>query len=291
MAASWVKPFTAKLAAAAPQTPFTAAGTKAVVVGGTNGIGLAIAMKLAAEGADVTIVGRSNRAEGVANIRFVKADLESMAAAKACAASLPAEAVQLLVFTQGILSEKERQETAEGLEFDMAISALSRLVMLREMAPRMQPGARVFVMGFPGTPEKLPDADDLNAEKAYSQFPQHSATVVVNEAIVLDGAVRYPSLSVFGLNPGLIMTGIRSPVVGTGIFAKAIEGCIGCLNPSADDYATTIVPVLLAPGLAKESGFHFYQTGKPIEANPNLTVEAVTALIGASDALLAKVAT
>jgi len=156
MAASMVKTYTAKLAAAAPQTPFTAAGTKAVVVGGTNGIGLALAKKLASEGADVTIVGRSNRAEvcwrsltplpsthapthaptynvdraraevragrrpiapphpqGVANIRFVKADLQSMAAAKACAASLPAEAVDLLIFTQGVLAEKERQETAE----------------------------------------------------------------------------------------------------------------------------------------------------------------------------------
>ena len=37
------------------------AGKRAVVVGGTSGIGRGIALRMAVEGADVTVVGRSDR--------------------------------------------------------------------------------------------------------------------------------------------------------------------------------------------------------------------------------------
>jgi len=40
----------------------------------------------------------------------------------------------------------------------------------------------------------------------------------------------------------------------------------------------------------QETGFHFYQTGKPIIPSARLTVEAVAKLMNAADALLAKVA-
>lgn len=288
MASSMLTPFPEKLSAASPLAPFHATGVKAVVVGGTNGIGFAIASSLSAAGAQVTVVGRTNRAENSEkNISFVKADLSSMKAAKQCADALPAQAIDLLIFTQGIITKKTRHETEEGIEEDMAVSALSRLVMLRQLAPKMHARARVFIMGFPGTKEALPDASDLNAEKKYSQFPQHMATVVVNEALVLDGATRYPMLAVFGLNPGLIRTGIRANVVGTGLFAKMVEGCIGCLNVSAEDYAKTICPVLLAPGLDHESGFHFSQSGKPVKPSANLTPEAVNKLVTAAEELVA----
>jgi hypothetical protein len=49
----------------------------------------------------------------------------------------PAETLDLVIFTTGIFAAPRRQETAEGIERDMAVSYLSRLVLVREIAPRL----------------------------------------------------------------------------------------------------------------------------------------------------------
>ena len=65
--------------------------------------------------------------------------------AQRVAALLPAETFDLFIFTTGIMAAPKRQETAEGIERDMAVSYLSRLVIVREIAPRLgkhRPAAR-----------------------------------------------------------------------------------------------------------------------------------------------------
>ncbi len=57
-------------------------GKKLAVIGGTDGLGRAIAKQAASLGANVTVVGRTFRDEGVQNINFVKCDLSLMKEAK-----------------------------------------------------------------------------------------------------------------------------------------------------------------------------------------------------------------
>ena len=143
------------------------AGKRVVIVGGTAGIGAGLARAAAAVGARVTVLGRTQRD---APHDFVRADLESMAAARRAARALPAESTDVLVFTNGIVPGNARKATSEGVEQDMAVSALSRHVMLKELAPRLPPSARLLVWGFPGTAGLLAktNVDDLNSERAYS---------------------------------------------------------------------------------------------------------------------------
>ena len=54
---------------------------RVAVVGGTGGIGRAIALSLAARGASVTVVGQTFRDGGARGLTFMKADLSSMAEA------------------------------------------------------------------------------------------------------------------------------------------------------------------------------------------------------------------
>jgi len=54
------------------------AGKHVAVVGGTDGLGRAIARLAASQGSAVTVVGRTNRDAGVANMGFMRADLSSM---------------------------------------------------------------------------------------------------------------------------------------------------------------------------------------------------------------------
>lgn len=270
-------------------------GQRAAVVGGTNGLGRAIARRLAARGARVTVVGQTFRDEGVAGIDFIKADLSRMVEARRVGRELPAETLDLVVLTTGIIAAPVRQVTDEGIERDLAVSYLSRLAVLRELAPRLRqaraagrPRPRVFIMGFPGTGE-AGDPDDLNAERGYQATKAHMNTVAGNEALVLDCARRYGHARFFGLNPGLIKTDIRSNLLGPGSLRhRAVEALIGLLTISAETYAERIVPLLVAPELEERSGAMFNQKARAILPSEVLSEERVTALLSASEELLAR---
>lgn len=209
-------------------------GMKIAIVGGTGGIGRALSRFMASRGANVLVVGQTFRDSDLSGVEFIKADLSLMHEAQRVAAALPADILDLVIFTTGIMAGPKRQETAEGIERDMAVSYLSRLVIVREIGPRLgkqRPAApmkpRVFIMGFPGTGQagKL---DDLNAEKSYSRWAVHMNTVAGNEMLVLDAAKRYPNATFFGLNPGVIRTNIRSNLFGgTRIYTVSPNGWPG----------------------------------------------------------------
>lgn len=139
-------------------------GKRLCVVGGTDGLGRAIARLWASRGAEATVVGRTFRDAGVDRISFVRCDLSLMREAAALGERLPTD-VDVLLFTNGIISAPKRQVTAEGIERDMAVSFLSRLALLSTYLPRVQAAAaaaaepakvlplRLFVMahGLPGS--------------------------------------------------------------------------------------------------------------------------------------------
>lgn len=271
-------------------------GKTVAVVGGTGGIGRAIARLLAERGATVTVVGQTFRDQGVPRVSFLKADLNLMRDARRVAKALRAEELDFLILTTGIIAAPKREVTAEGIERDLAVSYLSRLAILREVGaqlgkgrPATAPKTRVFVMGFPGTGQKG-NADDLNAERAYAAMETHMNTVAGNEALVLDSAQRYPNANFFGLNPGLIKSNIRANALGgEGSFKhRFVEGLIGLVMTSAEQYAARIAPVLVSEKLEQHSGAMFNNKGYAIQASPELNTAQVAALIAASERLLAQ---
>jgi NAD(P)-dependent dehydrogenase (short-subunit alcohol dehydrogenase family) len=268
-------------------------GVKVAIVGGTGGIGRAFSRFMAARGASIVVVGQTSRDSGVPGIQFIKADLSLMREARRVGKELPVETIDIMLFTTGIFAAPQRQETAEGIERDMAVSFLSRLVILREAAPRLgtrRPAARmkprVFIMGFPGTGQ-AGTLDDLNAEKSYRAMPVHMNTVAGNEMLVLDAAGRYPNAAFFGLSPGLIKTNIRSNFLGQHpLRYRFMEGMIGLLAPSADNYAERLTPLLVSPDLEARSGVMFDRKGFAILPSPKLMDESyVRDFLWASEAL------
>jgi NAD(P)-dependent dehydrogenase (short-subunit alcohol dehydrogenase family) len=269
-------------------------GKRVAVVGGTGGLGRALATFMAARGAEVTVVGRTFRDQGAARIAFEPADLESMAEARRVGRALPAETLDALVLTTGIMTAPEREETREGLERDLAVSYLSRLAIVREAAPRLgqerRGGGRprLFVMGFPGTGQ-AGDLDDFNSERGYKAFTAHMNTVAGNEALVLDAAARYPHLGAFGLNPGLVKTDIRSNYLGAGSFKhRTLEWLIGLFMPSPERYARRIGPALFAAELERASGIHINPKGVAIRPSEVMTPDRVSKLIALSEDLLGR---
>jgi hypothetical protein len=146
-------------------------GKRVLVVGGTKGLGLALATKLAKEGADVTVAGRTRPA---GDLKFLPADLQKVKDQKKFAESIDAKSLDLLVFTQGILAPPTRQDNGEGIELDLAVSYISRKVILDTLREKGLK-ARVFVMGFPGEDQGV---DDFNGLKNYAVWAQHMVRAI-----------------------------------------------------------------------------------------------------------------
>lgn len=237
-----------------------------LVIGGTGGLGRAIAQQALARGAEVTVVGRTFRDDPAARLTFVAADLSSMSEAVRVGLELPAELFDVALFTTGIIAAKttREEETGEHVERDVAVSYLSRLAILQGLSPRLgtarpdgAPRPRVFVMGSPGY-GILGDPDDLNSEQDYQPLVAHAATVAGNEILVLGAKDRFPGPAFFGLGPGLIKTGIRSNYLGEGsVTHKLVETCVGVVAQSPESYAKKIVPILFAPELEGRTGLLF----------------------------------
>lgn len=264
-------------------------GRRVAVIGGTGGIGRAFAQAFAARGAEVTVVGRKFRDQGVSGIDFVAADLSLMTEARRIGETLPAESYDLILFTTGIMAGPQRELTPEGIERDLAISYLSRLVILRHMADRLGAGGkrpRVFVMGFPGVGQKAA-IEDLNSEKSYGRMKAHMNTVAGNEALILDAAQRFPKFDTFGLNPGFVKTDIRGNLFGgKNWIYHLMEGLTGLLIKDADTYASRILPLFVAPELKGRSGMMFDDKARAIHASSWLDKASVSELINASKAVI-----
>lgn len=130
-------------------------GARAVVVGGTSGIGHGIAARLAQAGASVTVVGRDAE-RGLAVVRelestgvcsgheFVPCDASILANAKSFAAQFNAShpGLDVLVLTQGIASMDGRHETSEGIDRKLALHYYSRVAFAVNLMPLLRQSAR-----------------------------------------------------------------------------------------------------------------------------------------------------
>ena len=248
-----------------------------LIVGGTAGIGRALAISLLQRGAQVTVVGRRQPDQALAQAKFVSKDLSLMKNAQALAKEIPLNKLDVIVFTNGIIPTTDRVETAEKVEIDMAVSYLSRFVFWNAAAASFSQNRstkpRVFVMGYPGQNMKS-DISDLNSEKEYKAFPAHEKTVIANEALVTYLAEN-KSINAYGLNPGLIFTEIRDRLLGKGSWASFIvESMIKLFCQSAEQYAeNTLVHLMVSPQLEDASGRLFYSKGSTIGPNPSLSLE------------------
>lgn len=242
---------------------------RVAVIGGTGGIGRALSRLLASKGAEVTVVGQTFRDAGVPRIQFVPANLELMREAERIGKSLPAEDLDMAILTTGIFAAKRRQVTGEGIERDMAVSFLSRLVIARAIAPKLGKNRprtgvkpRIFVWGYPGT-GRAGTLGDLNSEKSYSMWRAHMNTVAGNEALVYDSARRFPEVESFGMSPGVLATNIRSNMRDPPSNRGFMEWMIAKTSPSPDEYAERIAPLLFSPDLGGHSGAIFDRKGNP----------------------------
>ncbi|SJX62442.1 uncharacterized protein SRS1_13291 [Sporisorium reilianum f. sp. reilianum] len=174
------------------------AGQRALVSGGTQGIGAGIALRFALSGASVWLIGRNeskanqvleqlrnasaeaarraavnggSASSGSAEHQFFQADLSSTSGVKKVAAEISSKAgkggIDYLIETQGGPPHGAVETNAEGVEKQFAVQVLSRVGLAKQLVEAGTIKRGVLMVAAPGQGGKTPiDVDDLDFVKA-----------------------------------------------------------------------------------------------------------------------------
>lgn len=156
-------------------------GSRAVVTGGSDGIGLGIATRLAGVGAEVVLPVR-NPLKGEAAVTKIRErhpqakvsleslDLSSLASIAALGEKLRAEGapIHLLINNAGVMTPPDRQTTAEGFELQFGTNHLGHFALTGHLLPLLRAGrARVTSQTSVAARSGAINWDDLNWERKY----------------------------------------------------------------------------------------------------------------------------
>lgn len=203
-------------------------GKLAVVTGANSGLGLGIATRLAAAGADVVMAIR-NRTKGEEAITQIRTtvpdakltikslDLSSLASVKALGEELNAEGrpIDLLVNNAGIMQPPQRETTEDGFELQFGCNHLGHFALTGHLLPllRAADGARVTSLSSSAARLGGIKFDDLQWEKRYNATGAYAQSKSANLmfAIELDRRSRRAGWGIMSnaAHPGLCKTNLQ----------------------------------------------------------------------------------
>ena len=243
---------------------------RAVVTGASNGIGEAIARRLAGEGLTVTLVGRSDerlRAAGEridaavpgADVFLERADLAELAQVRELAGRLLAGPPPDVVISNAALVTPLDRRTSDGLPRVLAVNHLAPYLLLRTLAADLDRARLVVVGADPVSLARRPvDLDDLTfadpgrlGEPAELRpFFAYGRTKNMNAMFVFTLARRLAGtgITVNGAHPGIIAsTGLSREVPGLGALVRQAFRS-GILPPPGPQPGGRAAPASLDPG-------------------------------------------
>jgi NAD(P)-dependent dehydrogenase (short-subunit alcohol dehydrogenase family) len=167
-------------------------GKRAVVTGASDGIGLGLAARLAAAGAEVIMPVR-NRGKGEAAITRIRQttaaadvslrdlDLTSLDSVAALGESLHDEGqpIHLLINNAGVMTPPERQATADGFEPQLGSNYLGHFALVAHILPLLRAGhARVTSQISIAARRGRINWVDLNWERSYHGMHAYSQSKI-----------------------------------------------------------------------------------------------------------------
>ncbi len=157
-------------------------GKLAVVTGASDGVGLGLAARLAAAGAEVVMPVR-NRRKGAAAVARIKRqhpeatlslqdlDLSSLDSVAALGTTLRGEnrPIHILVNNAGVMTPPDRQTTTDGFELQFGSNHLGHFALVAHLLPLLRAGhARVTSQISISANRNAINWDDLNWERSYN---------------------------------------------------------------------------------------------------------------------------
>jgi dehydrogenase/reductase SDR family member 12 len=254
-------------------------GKHVMVTGATGGIGEAVAIRLAANGAIVHVVGRSEDklaalADGtVGEIVTHRADLSSMAQITAMADAFHDSGAPLhgLVNNVGVM-RRERSVTEEGFEATYATNLLGQYLLTRKLLPILASSApsRIVMVSSGGMYSQGLTASNIESEHGdYNGTTAYARTKRAEVVLMEEWAdeFRHLGVTVNAMHPGWVDTaGVRSSL-------PTFRKLTGPLLRDADQGADTIVWLIASSAAGDETGAFWHDRQKRPTHRMGRTVE------------------
>lgn len=252
-------------------------GRRAVVTGASDGIGLLLAGRLAAAGAEVVLPVR-DRAKGEAALAAIRRrtpdadvslrtlDLASLASVAALADELSTEGTPVAIFVNnaGLMTPPERRTSADGHELQFATNHLGHFALTTRLLPLLRAGgARVVSQLSVAAARGAVLWDDLDGERSYDGMRAYRGSKIALGlfALELDRRSRAEGWGVASLlaHPGVAPTSLLAarPELGRDRDTRAVRliRALAKRGLLVGTPETALLPALLAAtSPAAESG-------------------------------------
>ncbi|GAA1787895.1 SDR family NAD(P)-dependent oxidoreductase [Actinomadura chokoriensis] len=165
-----------------------------LITGATDGLGRALAARLAAEGATVLVHGRDDR-RGKAALQEIggraawyRADLASLAETRALAEAVRADHPRLdvLVNNAGIGGPDDWTASADGHELTFAVNYLSGYLLTRLLLPTLISSAPARIVNVSSLGQQAIDFDDVMLEHRYRGFGAYCQSKLAQVLFTID---------------------------------------------------------------------------------------------------------
>ncbi|MFE1398076.1 SDR family oxidoreductase [Nocardiopsis dassonvillei] len=167
-------------------------GRRALVTGASDGMGLGMAMRLAAAGAEVIMpvrnprkgedaIARIRRSHPDARVSLRDLDLSSLASVAALGDTLREEGlpIHILINNAGVMTPPDRQTTADGFEVQFGTNHLGHFALVGRLLPLLRAGrARVTSQVSIAARRGAVNWDDLNWERSYDGMRAYSQSKI-----------------------------------------------------------------------------------------------------------------
>ena len=240
-------------------------GRTALVTGATDGVGRLVAMRLAQEGAQVLLHGRSAR-KGAATIaeiqeqvpgarlQFYKADLASLDEVREMARAVLADHPQLhiLVNNAGValFAGQPRSESRDGYELHFAVNYLSHFLLTLMLLPRLRDSAPARIVNVSSLGQAPVDFEDVMLNRGYSGERGYcqSKLAQILFTFSLSEQLKGTGVTAAAVHPATFMN--TNMVVGQGLPARS----------RVEDGAEAVFRLAASPEVEGDTGVFFNET-------------------------------
>jgi NAD(P)-dependent dehydrogenase (short-subunit alcohol dehydrogenase family) len=277
-------PFTAETTAAEVIAGVNLSGKRAIVTGGSSGIGTETARALASAGAEVTlavrdieagnrVAGNISAATGNTNVLVERLDLSDQMSVSAFVSRCSGP-LDILVNNAGIMATPELR-TKEGWELQFATNHLGHFALTTGLHDALQAAghSRVVVVSSVGHVNGEVLFDDLDfTQHPYDAWAAYSQSKTANILFAVEAARRWADdgIAVNALNPGRIADTNLSRYMETPPATFDPKGSTGVSVKNIEQGAATSVLLAASPLVDGVTGRYFEDCQEAVPFEPGV---------------------